>query len=87
MRKQHDADLCERIRELEKRVEELEARPTYVPLTHWCSWGCPIHHPAYPTTITWDTSGTTWRPTPNTTITYAKGVSTDSTIYTVGDIS
>jgi len=27
MRKQHDAELCERIRQLEERVRELEARP------------------------------------------------------------
>lgn len=86
MTKTHDADLCERIRELEKRVEELEAAPrvTYVPaLPHYCWSGCPLHWP----TITWDTSGTTWTPPPNTTITYAKGVSTDSSTYIVGDIS
>lgn len=85
MRKQHDAELCERIRELERRVEELEARSqtTYVwNPPHWCWVGCPEHYP----TITWGTSGTTWSPPPNTT-TYAKGVSTDSSIYTVGDIS
>lgn len=43
MRRQHDAELCERIRVLEERVKELEARPTtYSP--HWCYFGCPIHY-------------------------------------------
>ena len=84
-RKTHDADLCERIRELEKRVEELEAQPrvTYVPtFTHYCWSGCPEHYP----TITWQTG--TWPfASPPPTITYAKGVSTDSSTYVVGDIT
>ena len=75
-RKTHDADLCERIRELEKRVEELEARPhtTIVPAYPW--WEVAPTSP-YPWTLWYGT----------TNITYAKGVSTDSTTYTVGDIT
>ena len=81
MTRQHDADLCERIRELEERVRELETRPstTYVMSPpHWCYSGCPIHYP----TITW-TPQWTWTGTTTT----AKGISTASTTYTVGDIS
>ena len=68
MRKTHDAELCERIRELEERVRELEARPhtTYV---HWCYSGCPLHYP----TITWGTNTTGWQPPADTTITYSIG--------------
>ena len=77
-RKSHDADLCERIRQLEERVRELEARPhtTVVPAYPWWEVAPSIPNP-YP-----------WSPWySGTTITYAKGVSTDSTTYTVGDIS
>jgi hypothetical protein len=61
-RKTHDADLCERIREMEKRVEELEARPqtTWNPtFTHYCYPGCPQHSGTaspYPWTIWYGTT-------------------------------
>jgi hypothetical protein len=77
-RKTHDADLCERIRALEERVKELEARPTgwyggwWQP--HYCYTGCPIHTPTYYPTWT----------SPNTTITYGSGTQTapDGTQFT-----
>ena len=74
MTRKHDADLCERIRELEERVRELEARP--VPFYGgWWSVQPWTPYPAYPWTITYGTTTT------------ARGISTDSTTYTVGDIS
>jgi hypothetical protein len=93
MTKTHDADFCDRIRELEKRVAELEAAPraTVVPAwPHYCYYGCP-HWPA----TTWQTNGTAWTPPPGTTITYglvASGstVSVDSGVqwsYTGGSSS
>ncbi len=55
MSKMHDADLCERIRELEERVRELEARPDHHYCNHW-----PVYYPQYPqwTYTPWVSSGT-----------------------------
>ena len=64
--KTHDAELCERIRLLEERVRQLEAKPTVIEPPHYCYWGCPVHYPG----ITWITNGTTWSPPAGTTITY-----------------
>lgn len=57
----HDAELCERIRELEARVAELEARPTqtvFLSPPHYCYAGCPTHYPSI-TWGGWSFSGTT----------------------------
>ncbi len=86
MTRRHDADLCERIRELEKRVEELEAQPrtiVYPALPHYCWIGCPQHHPTwYPTWTSPNTSGITI--SSGTTQTAPGGT---QFTYTVGDIS
>ena len=82
MPRQHDADLCDRIRELEKRVEELESRPhtTVVPSAYpW--WEVPNTVP-YPSPYPW----TIWYGT-TTGMTTVKSVSTDSSTYTLGDIT
>ena len=82
--KTHDADLCERIRELEERVRELEARPPtwtvpVYPLYPW--WGVIPNttdpYPSYPWTITYGSN----------TLTTAKGVTTTGSAYTIGDIT
>ena len=73
--KTHDAELCERIRLLEERVRELEARPTYsYQPPHYCYWGCPIHY-----------GTTTW---PQWTWTVTNGTTTGSnSTLSIGDPS
>lgn len=74
-RKTHDADLCERIRELEKRIEELERRPAPYWVGPW--WG--VNPPYWISPWLPNTSGSgTWTAPPNTTITY--GVTTSDVV-------
>ena len=54
--KTHDADLCERIRELEKRVEELETRPSHY-CGHYCNHWPTITYPQW-TYTPWVSGGT-----------------------------
>lgn len=49
----HDADLCDRIKELEDRVRELEARPQGCGHIHW------YPYTTYPYPYTWTVNGTT----------------------------
>ena len=73
-RKTHDAELCERIRVLEERVRELEARPAW-----YGGWWTPTPW-VYPY-WTFNTSGSV---STGSTITLPDGT---QTTYTVGDIS
>jgi hypothetical protein len=69
-KRQHDADLCERIRQLEERVRELEARPAYPVYPIYPTYPWPYTNPyPYPVWIS-----------DNTTISLPDGT---STIYTV----
>ena len=84
MARQHDADLCDRIRQLEEKVAELEARPQYpvypywwqgvLPPYHYCYLGCPIHSPI---TIRWG-NGSTFDTT--STVTYNSDTAPQSTL-------
>ena len=76
-RRLHDADLCEQIRKLEKRVEELESKPTH----HYCGHYCNHWHftPSYPYTV--------WSSNDAISSTYTDNLSSTSTFSINNSIS